>query len=292
MRREYDLSTASEGIDEYTLVEKIGSGGFKDVFLANRDGGEQVVVKLLPVDRTQRRKRAEREADAMERISSDIFVDLLDHYETVVDETDTYVLVEEFIDGPTLKEIISSGDFGITLGLSVISAILDVLPELDENGLIHRDIKPSNIMVDATENIRLLDVGIVRFEERESLTPNHASRGPATPQYAAPEQLNNDKEAQGVRTDIFSSGIVLFEAISGEHPFEVPGKSKTEAIVDGDKRDLDGYIRDQGGSAEFAEELQFFFDIITQPEPHLRYRKPEFAMEQLQEILEGTNWGN
>lgn len=280
MPKFFEESVVDDHFDDFRIVEHIDSGGFKDVFLAEHDGKE-IVLKLLPIERRSRRKRANREGEAMQKIESDIFVDLVDYFEEDINGKRTFVILEEYIAGSTLADAIEEGRSGVEFGYKVIDTITNILLEFDKKNIIHRDIKPENIMVDEDNQIRVLDVGIVRFEEKESLTPDHMDRL-GTPRYGAPEQLVYNKEKQTIKTDLFSSGIVMFESITGEHPFDIGGTSVTDAICEGKKRNLEGFI----GETELGQEFNFVFDTLTKTAPHKRYRKPEYAREDLKTIGE------
>jgi len=280
MPKYYDWSDVKTSLEEYDFKEHIDSGGFKDVFLAERDQ-DYVVVKLLPVRRVSRKKRAEREAEAMDSITSPNFVNLIDYYKIDVGGIPTFIIEEEYIDGPTLRQKLDRSENSLDLGIQITDTLLDLLIGFEELSIIHRDIKPPNIMISEDGEIILLDVGIVRFEERESITPDHLDRL-GTPNYGAPEQLDYDKNLQSVRTDIFSTGIVLFESITGVHPYSNTGKSISQAILDGDKIGFEGLLDDD----DLAEELDTVFEIMTQTEPNVRYRKPEYAKEDFEEIKE------
>lgn len=281
MPKYYDLVSVQKHFDDLEIIEHIDSGGFKDVFLVEQDG-RNIVLKLLPVDRRSRRKRAKREGQAMKEIESDDFVDLIDYFEETVDERRTFVILEEYIPGGTLEEKLEKEDNSLEFGLNLTQTLLELLSEFDQKDMIHRDFKPANIMIDESGEPQVLDVGIVRFEEKESLTPDHMERL-GTPGYGAPEQLDYEKDEQSIRMDLFSTGIVMFESITGDHPFVDQGEVVTDAICNGSKRDLSNYVE-----GEFGEDLQFFFDTLTQPQPNKRYRKPEHALEVFNEIVEGA----
>jgi serine/threonine-protein kinase len=282
MPNNYAVSDIENVFPEYEISGHVGSGGFKDVFRATLDG-DDVVIKLFPVEGRQMRRRASREARAMKEVDSPIFVNLIEHFVDEIDGVPTYVIVEDYIPGETLQERISSGDVGIGLAVEIADALLECLKEFQDHDLVHRDIKPSNIIVTPSEEIMLLDVGIVRFQEEESLTPDHAERGPSTPPYAAPEVLENDKDAQDVRTDLFSLGIVFYETITGNHPFDVEGQTKPEAIQSGSRmEDLDDHIADP----DLEEVVDLFYRSLTAHEQHERYRKPEYAQDELEVIKE------
>lgn len=279
----FDLSDVRSDLPEYSIEKHMDSGGFKDVFLAETND-ETVVVKLLPTERSSRKRRARREAEAMVKIDSPNFVELQDYFEVEIGGKSSFLLEEEYIDGPTLRKIIDEGQYGLDLGFKVTETLLDLLVQFSDLNIIHRDIKPSNIMFDGNNEVILLDIGIVRFEERESLTPDHANRV-GTPNYGAPEQLDYNKELQSIRTDIFSTGIVMYETITGNHPFSNEGKPISEAILKGNKSDLMEHI-----DGDFlSQSLDEIFDIMTASKPHNRYRKPEFAIKKFNEIKEGAS---
>jgi serine/threonine-protein kinase len=279
MPKYYSPSDVKSALPEYSIERHIDSGGFKDVFLAKANG-DTIVVKLIPTERTSRKRRARREAEAMVKINSPNFVDLRDFFQIKIGGTSSFLLEEEYIDGPTLREMIEDEQYGIKLGFQVTETLLNLLIQFSKINIIHRDIKPSNIMFDEMGEMILLDIGIVRFEERDSITPDHAGRL-GTPNYGAPEQLDYNKELQSIRTDIFSTGIVMFEALTGIHPYSNKGKSISEAIMDGDKSELQELLDGDG----ISEPLGEMFEIMTETKPYNRYRKPRFALEKFNEII-------
>lgn len=278
MPKFYSWDGVVRSLPDYDFIEHIDSGGFKDVFLVDVDEGN-IVVKLLPIEKRSRKRRARREGEAMRQIEHQNFVKLIDYYEANVEGRDTFIIEEEHIDGPTLSEKLDVGGHGLDLGVQTVETILEILIEFDEKGMIHRDIKPQNIMIDASENVRLLDVGIVRFQERDTVTPDHQDRL-GTPNYGAPEQLDYDRNLQSIRTDLFSTGIVMFETITGIHPFSNQGKSISKAIMAGDRQSIVPLIADE----QLADELDFFFSTMTETEPYKRFRRPKHAMDEFRKI--------
>ena len=172
----------------------------------------------------------------------------------------------------------------MSLGLSVTETLLDVMKEFDDENIVHRDIKPSNIIIQPDGKAILLDVGVARFLTETSLTPTFAPRGPGTVGYASPEQMNNEKELQDSRSDLFSIGIVLAEAISGEHPFDIDDLDIRTALMNGQKRSLEDL-----SNGHVDQQLGQFYDKLTKHEPFNRYRKPAFASEDLKTIKENTD---
>jgi len=278
MPETFSLDTVQKLYPEYNVSEYIDSGGSKQVF-KGRFRDEDIVVKLLPVESRHRLRRAEREARAMEIIDSEIFVELKEHFIDEIPDEDltVFVIIEELIQGETLEDIIGRGDADIDLGINVLTALLTVLEQFNKNNIVHRDIKPSNIMMSSSEKIKLLDVGIARFTKKRSLTATGADTAPGTHGYRAPEQIKNKKEEQDIRTDLFSTGIVMFEAITGEHPFDHGQDDLSDAILEGQRKDLKEYIGES--------ELVPIYEKLTEPELHKRYRKPSHAKQELEIVM-------
>ncbi|MDQ2073531.1 serine/threonine-protein kinase [Haloarcula sp. H-GB4] len=269
---------------EFKIENHIADGGQKKVYLGEYDG-EQVVIKLIPTERRRSARRAKREVETMETVAADALVNLIDYFTDAINDTSVLVMVEEYIPGPTLHEVIDNGNVSAELGINVAQTLLEALQKFDEVDIVHRDIKPSNIIIAPDDRVRLLDVGIARMLTRTSITPTRASHGPGTPTYASPEQLNNNKDLQDIRSDLFSSGIVMFESLTGAHPFASDdlGLPIPDAILQNDKRPLEGYLDDQS----LEQKLYPIYDKMTKPQPFQRYRQPQHALEELNDAIEG-----
>lgn len=281
MPPEISRDQISRALPAFNIIQEIPEGNIKRVFEAEHDG-RRVALKIVPYDETTERLEGytEREIEIMQTIESGVLVDLINAWEQEIDGISAFVIVEEFIDGVTLRDRIESGPAGERLGISVTAAILNVLPYFDQEDIVHRDIKPSNLMV-SDDGIRLLDVGVARMNERETLTPDFSQEGPGTTAYSAPEVLRNDRDNQNVRTDLFSTGIVFFEATTGEHPFNQDGMSYRDAILEHNRKNLSGYL----GNEVLEEALDRFYKRLTEYEPADRFRKAEHAAERLQDIV-------
>jgi serine/threonine-protein kinase len=133
-------------------------------------------------------------------------------------------------------------------GIKLLKTLLDISVILEDIKTVHRDIKPSNIICGNDGNYYLIDFGIARQLDKTSLTFTKAAIGPHTPGYGAPELFQYSKKDIDIRSDLFSIGVVLFEALTGEHPFltgdemnlnEIWYRTKTvvpkDYMIDGDK---------------------------------------------------------
>jgi serine/threonine protein kinase len=272
--------------DDIDIQREIEGGANKQVYEAEYNG-ETVAFKILPIDSRRIEGYARREIESMQKIDSPVLVDLIDHAATEIDGTYVIVILEEFVPGNTLKGILEETGEDLNLGLNVTQSLLSILPLFDEEDIIHRDIKPENIMVRPNSEITLLDLGIARMQNRTSLTPTFAAHAPGTYAYSAPEQLKNEKEIQDCRTDLFATGIVMFESITGEHPFAPDGIDITipDAILQEERKELNGYLKD----TDFETELNQFYKKMTAYEPYERFRKAEFAREEFDDIIGKTN---
>jgi TOMM system kinase/cyclase fusion protein len=213
--------------DAYQLQEKIGQGGFGQVFKAIQLSTNQAVaIKFLTLrpefdDDKKRRyvERFEREMQLVSRLQHPNIVRLLDK----VWYGDLQHAVFEYVDGQTLKDILQeSGALPPTAAVEIMLQVLDALTHAHENGVIHRDLKPANIMLSKTGakiHAKILDFGIgsltkeARQLEYKTITLTQETFG--TPSYCAPEQLRGEPPTP--KTDIYVWGLVFLECLTG-HP--------------------------------------------------------------------------
>src|ERR1700733_6626964 len=132
-------------------------------------------------------------------------------------ETDEYAyIVMEFIDGPTLKQLLDNEKrFDIRATCNIMNGILDGLQYSHDRGVIPRDMKPANIMFTKDQRVKITDFGIARLEDSDM---TQAGMVIGTPAYMSPEQFMGEKVDW--RTDIYSSGVLLYHMITGVRPYE------------------------------------------------------------------------
>jgi WD40 repeat protein/serine/threonine protein kinase len=205
-------------IKGYELQERIGSGGFGAVYKANQTTvGREVAIKIiLPgfANRPDFIRRFETEAQLIARLEHPFIVPLFDYWR---DPNGAY-LVMRWLRGGSLKEGLQQGAFDIDAAATLMEQITGALSAAHRHGVIHRDLKPGNILLDEDSNAYLADFGIAKDI---SLTGTGEVTEPdqiiGSPDYLAPEQARSEPVTP--HTDIYSLGVVLYEMLTGQHPF-------------------------------------------------------------------------
>jgi serine/threonine-protein kinase len=136
------------------------------------------------------------------------------------EERSRIYMVMEWCEGRLLRQILDEGRMPQERAIRIAVALLDALEYIHANGVVHRDLKPENIMVDADDNIKLIDFGIASDSAARRLTYANFTATLGTPNYISPEQVKG-KRGDG-RSDIYSVGVILYEMLTGRQPFSGP----------------------------------------------------------------------
>lgn len=203
--------------NRYELVEFIGKGGMALVYRAvDHRTGHHVAVKILRPEFNQDQEflgRFDREATTASKMSHHNIVNLLD----VGVDGDIHFLVMEYVKGRTLKEVIAQkGALPPAVAAQIGIRILSAMQHAHKNGIIHRDIKPQNILVHADGHIKVGDFGIARVAGSNTISSDDSVMGSV--HYFSPEQAKG--EAVTFSSDLYSVGVVLYEMLTAQPPFE------------------------------------------------------------------------
>jgi serine/threonine protein kinase len=210
----------------YEVGALIGRGGMSDVHVGTDTRlGRRVAIKLLkPALATDPRFRVlfREEAQKAARMAHPTIVRVFDAGEETVREpsgleTQVPYIVMEYVDGRLLKDIIAEGPIETKEAVRIVSGILTALEYSHRALLVHRDIKPGNVMVTQNGQVKVMDFGIARAVSDNSATVADTSAVLGTAQYFSPEQARG--ETVDARTDLYSTGVVLFEMLTGRPPF-------------------------------------------------------------------------
>ena len=211
----------------YEIGELIGRGGMSDVYAGTDTRlGRKVAIKLLRANLAedpQFRARFRREAQDAAKMAHPTIVRIFDAGEEAVEGADSGerlvpFIVMEFIDGRLLSDALRDGPLEPKAAGRVIEQVLIALEYSHRAGVIHRDIKPSNIMLTRNGQVKVMDFGIARAVSESAATLAETSKVVGTAQYFSPEQARG--EQVDARTDLYSTGVVLFEALTGRAPFQ------------------------------------------------------------------------
>jgi len=275
-----DLEWLVSQFPKLSHIELLGEGGQKWVFSSVHESHKRTVLKLVkPGSETL----LDRELEAVRRVGEHGYVPKI--YEVGLVDSPLGQLIwilEEFIDGIVLSEILKHRVLGKQEELKLASDLLHSASESESRNIVHRDIKPGNIKIDADGKAWLLDFGIARILDMESKTRTDALVGPHSPGYSAPEQFRYQKRAINGRSDLFAIGVTLYEAASGVNPFIVGAQSDLEILHRVEHQRLRPLSLDWDPDGVFSG----FISTLTQKYHTQRPRNCHEAQEWLEEIRE------
>jgi serine/threonine protein kinase len=222
---------AGGALKQFRLENLIGQGGMGLVYRAHDSRlHRQVAVKILPSALTadpERKQRFLQEARAAARISHPAIAQIFD-----ADEQDGVTfIVMELVEGKTVRQLIDQGELDILSAIDIGVMVADGLAKAHELGIVHRDIKPANVMRTKDGHVKVLDFGLAKLLPSAATRPAVTDPLPplqpsmtrtdiimGTPAYMSPEQLRG--LPVDARTDIFAVGVLVFEMVTGQSPFQ------------------------------------------------------------------------
>jgi serine/threonine-protein kinase len=216
----------------FRTIRRLGSGAMASVFLAEDcELGRRVAIKRLhPESPAEIAPRFRREMRVAASLSHPHVVTLFD---AIVDE-DSVLLIMEYVEGPTLAERLRAGALEPAAAVEILRALADAIDYLHAQGVIHRDIKPANILLDASDRVKLTDLGIASAAQATGITTSGTVLG--TPAYMAPELFEGDRATPSA--DVYSLGALAYEMLTGRRarqggtPVEMALRAASEAPPD------------------------------------------------------------
>ena len=274
-------------LGNYKILEKLGEGGQGTVYKAiDSKLGRTLVIKVLPAELTSKEanlKRFEREA----RLAS-----ALDHPNicTIFDLNEIngiHFIAMQFIEGRNVRQLVNGRPLSLESALSITLQTAEALSAAHSRGIIHRDIKAGNVMVTPSGQVKVLDFGLAKLLDEDAartsgihhteITELGVPYGTAT--YAAPEQARGDRVDS--RADIFSTGVLLYELLTGTWPFQ--GQTAIEvrhAVLNEEPKPI-ASMR----PGRVPAKLQEIINKALAKDPRNRYQKISYFAEDLRAVI-------
>jgi serine/threonine-protein kinase len=223
-----DESQLPTDFGPYRITKLLGEGGMGAVYLGERkDFGGPVAVKILSGALSpQRRKRFAREESALAQLNHPSIARI---YDAGILSDGTPWFVMEYIEGVPITEYCRRHAGPVEARLRLFRSVCEAVRHAHGKAIIHRDLKPSNILVKADGSVKLLDFGIAKQLTDDTLPQEQTQTWlrMLTPAYAAPEQMRGDSPA--TQMDVYSLGVILYELLTANRPFELSQKTLAEA---------------------------------------------------------------
>ncbi len=216
-------------IQDCKIIKELAKGGQKTVYLAEHPTLGIVVIKRGGIKSFTSLERIKREVELLSELKSEFYPQQY-HFNIDV-KTKEFEIVEDYIDGKVLREAMPELKTPVAI-FTLFNSVVTGLSLIWDKNIVHRDLKPENIIIRPNGMPCIIDLGIARFLDLESLTKTISPMGPCTPIYAAPEQLANNKNLIDPRTDFFALGIIALELYLGFHPFDPSYVGNNYSIVE------------------------------------------------------------
>jgi serine/threonine-protein kinase len=228
---EEDFISEGDLIGPWRILREIGRGGMSSVFLAERSDGQfdrQVAIKFLHglIPGQSMHKRLQQEQKILARLHHKNIAQLFDA--GVTEEGRPYFILE-YISGKPITDWCNEEQLSFEERLKLFIQVCEAVQFAHQRLIVHRDLKPSNILVDENGTVKLLDFGIAKILEKEPQDGAPVTKTGLylmTPEYASPEQING--ETITTATDVYALGLILFELLTGQLPYDLSGKTPIE----------------------------------------------------------------
>jgi len=276
-------------VNQYKILEKIGSGGQGTVYKAlDTKLHRTVVIKILPPELTARTanfKRFEREAQLCSQLDHPNICTIYDFHEA----NGVFYIAMQYVEGKNVRQLVAGRPLELKSALSIAIQVTDALAFAHSKNIIHRDIKAGNVMVTESGQAKILDFGLAKLLEdevtddqkgvdRTQITELGIPYGTAT--YAAPEQAKGERA--DARSDIFSTGVLLYEMLTGIWAFQ--GKTVIDVrhqVLYGTPKPLAEMRKDP-----LPPQLQTIVNKALAKNPKERYQKISQMRDELRGVLQ------
>jgi serine/threonine protein kinase len=278
----------TQAIGPYRLLRRLGRGGMGDVYLATRDiagAQETVALKVLRrgVDNDQVLRRFRLERRILAKLDHPNIARLLDA-EVAPDGRPYFVM--EYVEGLPLTDHCRDYSLSIRERLVLFQTVCGAVHHAHELNVVHRDLKPRNILVTRDGTAKLLDFGVGKVLSGDrafgSVVVTRADQRLLTPEYGAPEQVRGRPVTPA--TDVYSLGVMLFEIVTGQHPYLRGGMRLSDAvraIIDVEPP------RPSALGSDVSTDLDDIVLVALRKQASHRYRSAQALSADIRRYLEG-----
>ena len=277
-----DTQLYPSALGQYHKLKQIARGAMGIIFRGERRADGQVVaLKVLPLQAVTDPADVERFKREIETITSLVHPNIVRVFDFGQEE-DFYYYVMEFLDGRSLRELVyDRGHLSPYHAAEILRDAARGVAFAHQHGVIHRDLKPSNVMICKDAQVKIVDFGLAFHKTSQVLTATGISLG--TPAYMSPEQIEGDRADVNERSDIYSLGVSLFEAATGQRPFE--GENQYDVM----KRVLfDEAPRAIAINPSVPDDLSRIIAKAMARNPDNRYSRAADLISDLDAFIEGT----
>src|SRR5580692_3105320 len=275
----HDTLEAGSQLDSYRIEAPVARSGMASIYRAVDTRDNRVVALKIPHPDLEADPilfdRFQREAGIGEKLCHPRVMRVFGG-----EKRSRIYMVMEWCEGRLLRQILDEGRITPDRAIRITLTVLEALQYIHDNGVVHRDLKPENVMVDADDNVKLIDFGIAGDAGARRLTYANVTAALGTPNYISPEQVKG-KRGDG-RSDIYAVGVMLYEMLTGKTPFQGPNPF---AIMN--DRLMNNPIPPRELNPEISPELQEVIYRALEREPQNRYSTAnEFAwdLEHLDQV--------
>jgi serine/threonine protein kinase/Tfp pilus assembly protein PilF len=274
-----ELTTGSTFAGRYQIIEELGKGGMGKVYkVFDQEVRARMALKLIKPEVSADKYTIERFRNEL-KIARDISHKNICRMYDLGREAGNYFITMEYVSGEDLKSFIRrSRQLVIGTAIFIAKQVCEGLAEAHRLGVVHRDLKPGNVMIDKEGNAKIMDFGIARSISVKGITGAGVMIG--TPEYMSPEQVEGKEVDQ--RSDIYSLGIILYEMLTGQVPFEgdtpftIGVKQKSE--IPKDPKEL---------NAQIPQDLSRLILKCLEKDKERRYQNADELKANLEKIEKG-----
>jgi eukaryotic-like serine/threonine-protein kinase len=287
-----DHTAIGTRVGPWRIIRLIGFGGMGEVYEAIRVQGDfeqRVAIKLLQREATAQLERFQAERQILARLEHPGIARLYDGGRTVDDRP---FMVMEYVEGRAITEFCTQIHANLEGRLNLFIQVCDAVAYAHQNLIVHRDLKPSNIFVNTNGVVKLLDFGIAKLIDPHGARVTRTASAALTPICAAPEQLTGGVATTA--TDVYALGLLLFELLTGTHPWAGTGAPILQAMRTVLKRPAPVASVTATGNAQTpipARSIRGDLDVIIAKalriEPSHRYRTVESLKLEIERVLNG-----